>query len=205
MSARHILTVAVAFAVVACGGGGSAVEDARRQVTASLVQVRQAAQAGKPKAQEVMGKLALKTDHCAALMWFEKAGAQGRGYSQLFAAVILAFRSCDRGHQGEIRAYAWLTDLAIASRHEWPEDHRLLFFKMIRTPPTSVRELDAKTAAMADALGVSRQKVLESTQRAYADSRNLYDVPDMRQWLRSRLKVSEVEAALVLRGALISK
>ena len=186
------LTIAAAGCVSTNGG------------SLSEQRVRQAAQAGEPEAQELMGKLAVsRNDSCGALAWFEKAGAQGRGYSQMFAAVLNAF-GCNKGTRSEIRAYAWLTDEAIAARHQWSKEQRLLFFKMMRTPPDSVSEISPAARAYAREIGMSDQELLEDTRQQYADSRNLRDVPHMREWLRSRLTDSHVEAAMALRATLIN-
>ena len=132
-------------------------------------------------------------DACGTLEWLEETGAQGVPGAQAFVAVTYAFdiTSCSRvvigDPRNDVRAYAWLTDDAMAVLRNMNQRDKTAFLLGMTVPPKS-----------AD-LGV--QKVLNEM---YAEERSgITNLNDLRKWIRSRMTVAQVEDALALRAALI--
>ena len=132
-------------------------------------------------------------DACGTLEWLEETGAQGVPAAQAFVAVTYAFdiASCSSvvmgDPQNDVRAYAWLTDDAVAALRNMNQRDKTEFLLGMTTPP--------KVAVPA---------VQEVLNEMYAEERSgITNLDDLRPWLRSRMTASQVEDALELRAALM--
>ena len=132
-------------------------------------------------------------DACGVLEWLEEAGARGVPGAQAIVAVHYAFdiSSCYKiewgDPQNDVRAYAWLTDEAIAALRRMGRREKTAFLRGITVPP--------KVTAPAV------QKVLD--ERYAAERGGITNLNDLRKWVRSRMTVRQVEEALRLRAALV--
>ncbi len=132
-------------------------------------------------------------DACGTLEALKEAGARRVPAAQLVVAITYAFdiTSCSdvvRGDpQNDVRAYAWLTDDAMAVVRNMSQSEKTAFLRGITIPPK-----------------VADPGVQEVLNEMYVEERSgITNLNDSRRWVRSRTTVAQVEDALALRAALI--
>ena len=132
-------------------------------------------------------------DACGTLEWLEETGAQGVPAAQAFVAVTYAFDITSCGSvvmgdpQNDVRAYAWLTDDAVAVLRNMNQRDKTAFLLGMTVPPK-----------------VADPGVQEVLNEMYAEERSgITNLNHLRRWVRSRMTVAQVEDALTLRAGLI--